>query len=51
MLGRREFIQRAAVATALLGIPKARAEEAFARGPDAEQLRIARYHRDLPDRR
>ena len=35
MLGRREFIQRAAVATALLGIPKARAEEAFARRPDA----------------
>jgi selenocysteine lyase/cysteine desulfurase len=35
MLGRREFIQRAAVATALLGIPRARAEEAFARGPDA----------------
>src|SRR5215469_5294994 len=35
MLGRREFIQRAAVATALLGIPKAQAEEVFARGPDA----------------
>jgi selenocysteine lyase/cysteine desulfurase len=35
MLGRREFIQRAAVATALLGIPEARAQEAFARGPDA----------------
>jgi selenocysteine lyase/cysteine desulfurase len=35
MLGRREFIQRAAVATALLGIPRARAEEAFARGPEA----------------
>ncbi len=35
MLGRREFIQRAAVATALLGIPRARAEEAFTRGPDA----------------
>ena len=35
MLRRREFIQRAAVATALLGISEARAEEAFARGPDA----------------
>jgi selenocysteine lyase/cysteine desulfurase len=35
MLGRREFIQRAAVATALLGIPRARAEEAFAREPEA----------------
>jgi hypothetical protein len=35
MLGRREFIQRAAVAAALLGIPKARAEEAFVPGPDA----------------
>jgi selenocysteine lyase/cysteine desulfurase len=35
MLGRREFIQRTAVATALFGIPKTRAEEAFARGPDA----------------
>src|SRR5215469_18287126 len=35
MLGRREFIQRAAVATALLGVPRARAEEAFARRPDA----------------
>src|SRR5262249_48178864 len=35
MLDRRDFIQRAAVASALLGIPKARAEEAFGRGPDA----------------
>ncbi|HMF16476.1 MAG TPA: hypothetical protein VKE98_04680, partial [Gemmataceae bacterium] len=35
MLGRREFIQHAAVATALFGIPRARAEEVFARGPDA----------------
>ena len=34
MLGRREFIH-SAVATALFGIPKAQAEEAFARGPDA----------------
>jgi selenocysteine lyase/cysteine desulfurase len=35
MFHRREFIQRAALASALLGIPRARAEEAFARGPDA----------------
>jgi len=35
MLSRREFIQRAAVATALLGIPKAQAEEAFVRDPNA----------------
>jgi selenocysteine lyase/cysteine desulfurase len=34
MLGRRDFIQRAAVATALFGIPKAQAQEAFGRGPD-----------------
>jgi isopenicillin-N epimerase len=39
MLGRREFIHRAAVATALFGIPKAQAEEAFARGSDALPLR------------
>ena len=38
MLGRREFIQRTAVATALFGIPKTQAEDAFARGPDALPL-------------
>jgi selenocysteine lyase/cysteine desulfurase len=35
MFGRREFIERVAVATALLGIPQARAQEAFGRGPEA----------------
>jgi hypothetical protein len=35
MFGRREFIQRAAVATALLGIPRATAEKAFAQEPNA----------------
>jgi selenocysteine lyase/cysteine desulfurase len=48
MLDRREFFQRSALATALFGLPPARAEEAF--GQEAPRLPPSDLHATDPDR-
>jgi selenocysteine lyase/cysteine desulfurase len=48
MPDRRQFLQRSAVATALFGLPMARAEEAF--GPDAPPMPSGGLYDSDPDR-